>query len=120
MPSCTSTTPVMDTVYPEPMSRLHRRVVPKRRAGPSSRYRTQPITFSEIQEVDEENVEDAVPKPSSSKSELSLLHNKFEEFKKSRDLILGKNDAEYTEVSKNPVPLSSSRSTSRLPSRTSL
>ncbi|KAF5301458.1 hypothetical protein FQA39_LY02187 [Lamprigera yunnana] len=110
----------MDTVYPEPMSRLHRRVVPKRRPGSSSRYRTQPVTFSEIQEVDEDNVEDAVPKPSSSKSELSLLQNKFEEFKKSRDLILGKNEAEFTEISKHSVPLTSSRSTSRLPSRPSL
>ncbi|KAF5272463.1 hypothetical protein FQR65_LT04932 [Abscondita terminalis] len=109
----------MDTVYPEPMSRLHRRVTPKRRSGPTTRYRTQPVTFSEIQEVDEDNVEDAVPKPSSSKSELSLLHNKFEEFKKSRDLILGKNESEYTDISKHPVPLTSSRSTSRLPSRPS-
>lgn len=39
----------MDTVYPEPMSRLHRRVVPKKRRGGSSRYRTQPVTFAEIQ-----------------------------------------------------------------------
>ncbi|VEN40465.1 unnamed protein product [Callosobruchus maculatus] len=39
----------MDTVYPEPMSRLHRRVVPRKRKGGSFRYRTQPVTFSEIQ-----------------------------------------------------------------------
>lgn len=39
----------MDTVYPEPMSLLHRRVVPKKRRGCSARYRTQPVTFSEIQ-----------------------------------------------------------------------
>lgn len=39
----------MDTVYPEPMSLLHRRVVPKKRRGSSARYRTQPVTFSEIQ-----------------------------------------------------------------------
>ncbi|KAF2896593.1 hypothetical protein ILUMI_09583 [Ignelater luminosus] len=119
MPSCASTVPTMDTVYPEPMSRLHRRVVPKRRRGSSVRYRTQPVTFSEIQEVDEENVEDPQPEPTSSRSELSLFHSKFEEFKKSRDLMLSKSEAEYTDVNKNPVPLTSSRSTSRLPSRTS-
>lgn len=39
----------MDTIYPEPMSLLHRRVVPKKRRGKTSRYRTQPVTFSEIQ-----------------------------------------------------------------------
>lgn len=38
----------MDTVYPEPMSLLHRRIVPKKRRGCSGRYRTQPVTFSEI------------------------------------------------------------------------
>lgn len=40
--------PAMDTVYPEPMSLLHRRLVPKKRRGSSGRYRTQPVTFSEI------------------------------------------------------------------------
>lgn len=39
----------MDSVYPEPMSLLHRRVVPKKRRGTLARYRTQPVTFSEIQ-----------------------------------------------------------------------
>ncbi|XP_018333235.1 uncharacterized protein LOC108742417 isoform X2 [Agrilus planipennis] len=112
----------MDTVYPEPMSRLHRRVVPKRRKGGSSRYRTQPVTFSEIQEVDEENVsEDATaPAPSSSKSELNLLNSKFEEFKKARDIILmGKTDGDSNDGKKNPLPLTTSRSTSKLPSRPS-
>nr|CAD7439123.1 unnamed protein product [Timema bartmani] len=39
----------MDAVYPEPMSRLHRRTVRKPvHRGPAGRYRTQPVTFSEI------------------------------------------------------------------------
>lgn len=41
----------MDAIYPEPMSLLHRRVVPKKRRGKTSRYRTQPVTFSEIQVI---------------------------------------------------------------------
>lgn len=65
-------------------------------------------------------MEETIPETSSTKSELSKLHNKFEEFKKSRDIILAKNEAETTDVNKYPVPLTSSRSTSRLPSRTSL
>ncbi|CAB3366910.1 Hypothetical predicted protein [Cloeon dipterum] len=56
----------MDTVYPEPLSRLHaaqqyRRPVRKnkgRKGNTSARYRTQPVTFQEIQEVDEENLDD--------------------------------------------------------------
>lgn len=125
----------MDTVYPEPMSRLHRRVVPKKRRGGGSRYRTQPVTFSEIQvtqsfqkfgttrvifqEVDEENIEDTIPESVTSKSELNLLNKKFEEFKRSRDLILSKSDTENVDINKNSVPLSVSRSTGRLPSRPS-
>ncbi|XP_075234415.1 uncharacterized protein LOC142332091 [Lycorma delicatula] len=49
----------MDTVYPEPLSQVYRRM--DRRKGNSrlaSRYRTLPVTFSEIQEVDEENLDD--------------------------------------------------------------
>ncbi|KAJ3631623.1 hypothetical protein MTP99_012742 [Tenebrio molitor] len=118
MPSLSSPTQSMDTVYPEPMSRLHRRVVPKKRRGGSSRYRTQPVTFSEIQEVDEDNIEDTVPE-STSKSELNLLNKKFEEFKRSRDLMLSKSDTDNVDINKNSVPLSVSRSTGRLPSRPS-
>lgn len=112
----------MDTVYPEPMSRLHRRVVPKKRRGGSSRYRTQPVTFSEIQEVDEENVVDEViPEASTSKSELNLLNQKFEEFKRTRDIdiLLNKADGDILDINKN-VPLTISRSVGRLPSRPSL
>ncbi|KAJ8941644.1 hypothetical protein NQ318_010670 [Aromia moschata] len=112
----------MDTVYPEPMSRLHRRVVPKKRRGGSSRYRTQPVTFSEIQEVDEENVTDeAIPEASTSKSELNLLNKKFEEFKRTRDidiLLNNKSDGDIVDINKN-VPLTTSRSIGRLPSRPS-
>ncbi|KAK9701129.1 protein of unknown function (DUF4695) [Popillia japonica] len=88
MPS--SSIQTMDSVYPEPMSLLHRRVVPKKRRGTLARYRTQPVTFSEIQEVDEDNLEETPPPTTSSRSELSVLNNKFEEFKKSRDLALTK------------------------------
>nr|CAD7413188.1 unnamed protein product [Timema poppensis] len=43
----------MDAVYPEPMSRLHRRTVRKPvHRGPAGRYRTQPVTFSEIKIVE--------------------------------------------------------------------
>ena len=57
----------MDIAYPEHLSRLHRHSVladypksyynPKRntRSRRGIRYRTQPVTFGEIQEVDEEN-----------------------------------------------------------------
>nr|CAD7194250.1 unnamed protein product [Timema douglasi] len=75
----------MDAVYPEPMSRLHRRTVRKPvHRGPAGRYRTQPVTFSEIKEVDEENIEDnsgGVERSAgaASKSEIDL-NSKFEEF----------------------------------------
>nr|XP_023022076.1 uncharacterized protein LOC111510401 isoform X2 [Leptinotarsa decemlineata] len=112
----------MDTVYPEPMSRLNRRVVPKKRRGGSARYRTQPVTFSEIQEVDEENVtEEVIPETTTSKSELSLIMNKkFEEFKRTRDIdiLSGSKTDELLDCSKN-APLSTSRSIGRLPSRPS-
>ncbi|CAH1988439.1 unnamed protein product [Acanthoscelides obtectus] len=109
----------MDTVYPEPMSRLHRRVVPRKRRGGSFRYRTQPVTFSEIQEVDEENVtEESKEVSSSCKSELSLMNEKFEEFKRSReiDLLLNNNKLEE-EPSKTSS--STSRTIGKLPSRPS-
>ncbi|XP_054263396.1 uncharacterized protein LOC128986851 isoform X2 [Macrosteles quadrilineatus] len=51
----------MDTVYPEPLSRILRRTDKRPRdrgRGSAARYRTQPVTFSEIQEVDEENLEE--------------------------------------------------------------
>lgn len=93
----------MDSVYPEPLSRLYRRTVRKKvHKNNSARYRTQPITFSEIQvglnfewclqimfffrqEVDEENVDDGERSAASmSKSEMDLKA-KFEEFKRKRD-----------------------------------
>ncbi|XP_017775878.1 PREDICTED: uncharacterized protein LOC108562162 isoform X2 [Nicrophorus vespilloides] len=113
----------MDTVYPEPLSRLHRRVVPKKRKGTSNRYRTQPVTFLEIQEVDEDNLDDsAVPEPTTSRSELNILNSKFDEFRRSRDLILSNKSENEVDVveSKSAVPLSNSRSTGRLPPRPSI
>nr|CAH7722462.1 unnamed protein product [Callosobruchus chinensis] len=111
----------MDTVYPEPMSRLHRRVVPRKRKGGSFRYRTQPVTFSEIQEVDEENVTEETKEVSSScKSELSLLNEKFEEFKKTRDIdILLNNNKLDEEPTKTHAASSTSRTIGKLPSRPS-
>ncbi|XP_022913507.1 uncharacterized protein [Onthophagus taurus] len=112
----------MDSVYPEPMSRLHRRVVPKKRRGTSTRYRTQPVTFSEIQEVDEDNLEETstAQTSSTSRTDLSDLNSKFEEFKRARDIALSKIDQDSMDVNKNPVPLTTSRSMGRLPSRPSL
>ncbi|XP_047004134.1 uncharacterized protein LOC124622470 [Schistocerca americana] len=77
----------MDAVYPEPLSRLqHRRAVRKPvHRGPgacSLRYRTQPVTFAEIKEVDEENIDDTSTETTAgaaSKSELDI-NTKFEEF----------------------------------------
>ncbi|KAL1460125.1 hypothetical protein WDU94_012063 [Cyamophila willieti] len=52
----------MDTKYPESVSRFlkqrDRRKVRREEGIAISRHRTQPITFSEIQEVDEENIKE--------------------------------------------------------------
>ncbi|XP_060531656.1 uncharacterized protein LOC132705211 isoform X2 [Cylas formicarius] len=114
----------MDTVYPEPMSRLHRRMVPKKRRGSSTRYRTQPVTFSEIQEVDEDNVSDDTVATSSTAStqELHVLNEKFEEFKRTRDLMFSRLDGTDNNVDnniQNQAPLQTSRSIGKLPSRPS-
>lgn len=75
-------------------------------------------TTNLLQEVDEENIEDTIPESATSKSELNLLNKKFEEFKRTRDLIL-KCDTENVDINKKSVPLSVSRSMGRLPSRPS-
>lgn len=78
----------MDSIYPEPLSRLHRRTIRKKiRQGNGARYKTQPVTFAEIQEVDEENVGEELGSKSlacSTKSELDLKA-KFEQFKRQMD-----------------------------------
>lgn len=38
----------MDTVYPQPVKLLRLGSTPRRRRGDQDRYRTQPVTFSEI------------------------------------------------------------------------
>lgn len=52
----------MDTKYPESVSRIlkqrDRRKLRREEGIAISRHRTQPITFSEIQEVDEENIKE--------------------------------------------------------------
>ncbi|KAG8281777.1 hypothetical protein J6590_051830 [Homalodisca vitripennis] len=62
-PICQKNKNKMDTVYPEPLSRILRRTERRPRdrgsKGTVGRYRTQPVTFSEIQEVDEDNLDDA-------------------------------------------------------------
>ncbi|KAK9875694.1 hypothetical protein WA026_009491 [Henosepilachna vigintioctopunctata] len=124
MPSLSSPTQSTDTIYPEPMSRLHRRMIPKKRRGGSFRYRTQPVTFSEIQEVDEDNLEDQIQQPScSSRSELELdlLNKKFEEFKRAAELNKFESKTEEERLSEttrrvpNPRPILKSK-----PSRPSL
>ncbi|KAH1020597.1 hypothetical protein HUJ04_010229 [Dendroctonus ponderosae] len=98
-----------DTIYPEHLSRLHRRVVPKKRKGCSSRYRTQPVTFSEIKEVDEENVsETAASCRTTSTQELQNLNEKFEMFRRTSDIVFysskeeaGHNDSNIRNFSTN-------------------
>lgn len=98
----------MDSVYPEPMSLLRRRVVPKKRKGTASRYRTQPVTFLEIQEVDEENLEEP-SEPTTSRSELSILNSKFDEFRRSRDLILNTCDSNQDNSAQNVSAMNTSK-----------
>lgn len=73
-----------------------------------------------IQEVDEDNLDEASSEAATSKSEMNILNHKLEEFKKTRDLTFSKIEAEQTDLNKNSVPLTTSRSTSRLPSRPSI
>ncbi|KAF7278432.1 uncharacterized protein LOC143194388 [Rhynchophorus ferrugineus] len=117
-----------DTVYPEPLSRLHRRVVPKKRKGGSFRYRTQPVTFSEIQEVDEDNVTEETLSASTlatSSQELHILNQRFEEFRRSNNLFLNKKEENNNSETKpsdsiTPTQLTTSKSLGRfLPSRPS-
>ncbi|CAG7825888.1 unnamed protein product [Allacma fusca] len=93
----------IDAIYPEPLSRLrrsqgtpisefsapssaHRRAVKKQlHRGGSGRFRTQPVTFHEIQEVDEDNI----PEPEATGSAGTIfksetdLNAKFDDFYRS-------------------------------------
>ncbi|XP_077298576.1 uncharacterized protein LOC143919885 [Arctopsyche grandis] len=86
----------MDTVYPEPTSLLYRRPVRKKLRGNATRYRTQPVTFAEIQEVDEDNLDDIpeatkVSSKKSTRSEIDL-NRKFDEFRRLRDKKYSKSE----------------------------
>lgn len=93
----------MDITYPEPLSRLHRHsalpeclksvCVSKKntRNRRGNRYRTQPVTFDEIQEVDEETMAidnpafDPTDRPVSSVVSTSELRLDFYRFSKALD-----------------------------------
>jgi|ERR1712105_149028 len=101
----------VDAVYPEPMSMLHhgtlaslnvsesassasRRLNSSRRrdnAAMPARYRTQPVTFHEIKEVDEEvNEEESPGAATTAQSEEDLMQKKFQKLRqrnKSRPTI---------------------------------
>jgi len=94
----------VDAVYPEPMSMLHhgtlaslavestlnqrrfqRKTQNKHREAPGivARYRTQPVTFDEIKEVDEE-VNEEVEEPgaaTTAQSEEDLMQKKFQKLR---------------------------------------
>lgn len=109
----------MDIAYPEPLSRLHRHSLlaeyPKlyktqkknARNRRGNRYRTQPVTFDEIQEVDEESVDEnqllEKDKQKSSALSTSELQHDFFRFSKSIDKtvnkILKKSNEQNTEKS---------------------
>ncbi|XP_052821579.1 putative uncharacterized protein DDB_G0284695 [Octopus bimaculoides] len=82
-----------ETHFPERISKLHlnpeypaahrRTKKPKCRAG--ARYKTQPITFDEIKEVDEENIE---PPETQNKDN---LRGQFQAFSRSMDGLVPKN-----------------------------
>ncbi|XP_067000600.2 uncharacterized protein [Anabrus simplex] len=122
----------MDAVYPEPLSRLHRRAVRKpvhRDRGLGTRYRTQPVTFAEIKEVDEENLDEGPTEPTAgaaSKSEIDL-NTKFEEFwrsgrekakekKKAKEMNKNKLSTDVSPSSAGAAPASPSAHTNQRPS----
>lgn len=96
----------MDIAYPEPLSRLHRHSLlaeyPKlyktqkknARNRRGNRYRTQPVTFDEIQEVDEEAGDEnqllEKDKQKSSALSTSELQHDFFRFSKSIDKTVNK------------------------------
>lgn len=81
----------IDAVYPEPLSRLNRVVEPhphsykraiKKKMNRSGRFRTTPVTFDEIKEVDEEaevgdDAEESVAAASKSEHDLRLQFERF-------------------------------------------
>lgn len=101
----------MDITYPEHLSRLHRHSVlsdhsksyynpkknTKNRRG--NRYRTQPVTFDEIQEVDEESMvidaqkSDDITHPMSASLSTSKLELDFYSFTKSFGAKMKKQDS---------------------------
>lgn len=91
-----------ETHFPERLSRLHlspessgnhpvqRKNKRSRAARQSSRYKTQPITFDEIQEVDEENIKE--------EDKTEGLKHQFAAFSKSMDGLVPKFRSKITDA----------------------
>ncbi|KAI5732502.1 hypothetical protein M8J76_001065 [Diaphorina citri] len=96
----------MDTKYPESLSRIlkqrDRRKL-RREEGIAIRHRTQPITFSEIQEVDEENIrEEDEARANDEFDSSSSLNMGLQSSKSAHDMSM--NASQTPEVS--PIPAS--------------
>lgn len=114
----------MDIAYPEHLSRLHRHSIlteyPKAYLNPKkvtrnrrgNRYRTQPVTFDEIQEVDEEAMVgdnqgmDEMDRPSAAAISTSELQLNFYRFSKSLNSKRKKLDTSHVEPVLNPTEAS--------------
>lgn len=75
--------------YPQPFRKTQKRNLRSKRQA--SRYRTQPVTFAEIKEVDEENIDDSLPPKKISVDEGAELKLQFAEFSRTMgDIVTSK------------------------------